>query len=350
MVHTVVPRDLKSYQTYSKQLELLQSRYMLVEDKNDAIKSLKDIGYYRFSAYSYPFRIPYFDLLTQERFLHNDFYEGTQFSNIVAIYDFDKKMRRILLDEIAQLEVAFGVSLAYTLGRKDPEAHLLKEHMNLTYCDKRKPKRDEGEIVYVNGLMQYEETTYFENWIERFNTLKKKANNEKFVAHHKKKYGGKLPIWVAIEFMDFGALLRLFALLNQSDKLYIIRAMGLDNLNARQFQSVFTTLSTIRNHCAHNNRVWNRDFNSPTMTRLDVGTSVELDHLVNANTESLYYIASVLAFVAIRQNPKTNFPRSFATQVKKFPSQGRIDISAMGFPSNWLSEKIWSYSFDQVRN
>ncbi|WP_267911299.1 Abi family protein [Corynebacterium macginleyi] len=39
-----------------------------------------------------------------------------------------------------------------------------------------------------------------------------KASKEDFVSHHKSKYGGTLPIWAAVEIMDWGMLSYLYGM------------------------------------------------------------------------------------------------------------------------------------------
>ncbi|RYZ89131.1 MAG: abortive phage infection protein [Proteobacteria bacterium] len=47
----------KPYLTVKKQLELLKSRGMIVDDDALALQCLERNGYYRLSAYWYPFRV-----------------------------------------------------------------------------------------------------------------------------------------------------------------------------------------------------------------------------------------------------------------------------------------------------
>ena len=46
----------KSHLTYEDQVELLRSRGLTVPDRTAALRLLRAVGYYRLSAYVYPFR------------------------------------------------------------------------------------------------------------------------------------------------------------------------------------------------------------------------------------------------------------------------------------------------------
>ncbi|MDB4257254.1 Abi family protein [Arcobacteraceae bacterium] len=70
---------LKPHLTYLQQIELLQSRGLIIDDIQYAILKLKHISYFRLSAYFLPF-------YSEE----NTFKTGTTFEQILEVYHFDK--------------------------------------------------------------------------------------------------------------------------------------------------------------------------------------------------------------------------------------------------------------------
>lgn len=74
--------DVKAYKTYAEQVALLESRGMDMGDHDTAMATLRRVNYYRLSGYWYPFRM----LSSSGR--QDDFYGGTRFSDVVALYDF----------------------------------------------------------------------------------------------------------------------------------------------------------------------------------------------------------------------------------------------------------------------
>lgn len=78
--------ELKRPTTYQEQLEILQSRNLVIDDPAKSSEVLESISYYRFTAYLLPFKDA------------NDCYlEGTNFHTIYRIYEFDRKLRGALL-------------------------------------------------------------------------------------------------------------------------------------------------------------------------------------------------------------------------------------------------------------
>jgi abortive infection bacteriophage resistance protein len=56
--------------------------------------------------------------------------------------------------------------------------------------------------------------------------LQREAKNEDYLRHQLAKYGEPLPIWIAVEFLGFGALVRLYGLLDRRDQNTIAKSSG----------------------------------------------------------------------------------------------------------------------------
>ncbi|WP_223648216.1 Abi family protein [Xanthomonas campestris] len=106
--------------TYERQLESLKARGLEVPDDDAALSYLRRLGYYRLSAYWYPFRKS--TIVTVDgkfsRKVEDDFHEGASFQSAVELYVFDKRLRMLALDAIERIEVALRVDIAYGLGRR----------------------------------------------------------------------------------------------------------------------------------------------------------------------------------------------------------------------------------------
>lgn len=99
--------------TYEEQLELLESRGMDVEDRDRALDALRRISYYRLSAYWHSFKRA-----------DNSFGPGTKFETASLLYDFDRRLRLVVLDGVEQVEVLVRSRLVYTLAHAyGPFAH-----------------------------------------------------------------------------------------------------------------------------------------------------------------------------------------------------------------------------------
>ena len=93
-----LPHFMKHYMTEADLTTLLKSRGLVISDEGKAVRYLESIGYYRLSAYMYPF-------LKAPKETHQ-YKDGTTFQQVLNLYRFDKKLRMLLLNEIEKVEIA----------------------------------------------------------------------------------------------------------------------------------------------------------------------------------------------------------------------------------------------------
>ena len=106
--------ELKTYLTYGEQVARLQSRGMDVGDLASAEETLRRINYYRLSGYWYPFRQKSTDGRT------DTFYPGTTLADVVALYEFDARLRAATFTALAPIELPFGLCSATNWGESIP--------------------------------------------------------------------------------------------------------------------------------------------------------------------------------------------------------------------------------------
>lgn len=230
----------KRWLSFEEQLELLQSRDMQIDDSQKALNYLQRIGYYRLSGYWYPLR-KFADKTSRIR---TDFFvAGTKFSQVIALYIFDKKLRFLALDALERIEMAVRVDIAHTLGERDPQAHEKAEFLHGNFTKR---------------LIKNSNTTEHKLWLEKHVQLLKRAQKKPFIQHYNKKYAGVIPIWVAIEVWDFGCMSKLFSGMQYSDQNKIAKKYGAQN--GKQFSQWLRSLNFIRNVAAHHSRLWNINF------------------------------------------------------------------------------------------
>lgn len=99
------PKEAKNY---SEQIQILESRGCAVHNLEKANQILSNINYYRFTAYLLPFKLE-----DSENYL-----PGTCFEAIFELYEFDRKLRSILLMLIETIEVSLKTKIAYFHGHK----------------------------------------------------------------------------------------------------------------------------------------------------------------------------------------------------------------------------------------
>ncbi|TYQ02017.1 UNVERIFIED_ORG: abortive infection bacteriophage resistance protein [Gordonia westfalica J30] len=316
----------KPHLTYDEQLRKLVSRGLSYQNHAVAIAALKRIGYYRLSAYTYPFR------KREGARPVDDYIDGTTMEAVTALHDFDAKLRSLLLVGLEKFEVALRVQVAYVLGARDRYGHIEKASLDARRCDNVRPNAPGGQSDY-------------ELWLKKYAKWCDDSRSEDFVQHFHEKYDGRLPIWVATEVMDLGGLVRLYGFLIRADRLVIARHFGLQRDS--DFRSWLLGLNLLRNHCAHGGRIWNRRlvYTLATIQPDTVGAEVRhLHELDDEGRKKIYAFATILASLVIKADPYSNWPRTFATLVKKFPAvPGVASRTTMGFVDGWDTQDIWRY-------
>lgn len=237
--------DLKPWRSMTDQLALLKSRGLLVDNDTAALNYLARIGYYRLSGYWYPLRVIDTETSLRKnqpvRFDH--FMPDSHFEDVVKLYVFDKMLRLLALDALERIEMALRVDVAHLLGEKEPCAHLNPDCLHGNFAKKAiKKGPNKGK-------------TEHQVWLEKYSAMLHRSRREPFIAHHRIKYDGCLPVWVAIEVWDFGLLSRLFEGMQFADKNRIAAKYGLTD--GEQLAKWLKSLNFVRNVSAHHSRLWN---------------------------------------------------------------------------------------------
>jgi abortive infection bacteriophage resistance protein len=321
----------KPHLPFDQQLERFRSRGLTYDSYSAAMAALKRIGYYRFSGYAYPFRSP-LEAIEMGKLRSEVFVPGARFEDAVKLYNFDEKLRLVLLEGLNAIEVGLAVRVGYALGKRDPLAHFDPSNLDPKRCLERDPARNTGLSAY-------------EAWRRRHDKLRESAAQEEYVKHHIMKYDGDVPIWAATEYMDFGCLVRLYYLMQDEDRRAIAAVLGVTNDRADLLYRWLLALNILRNHCAHNNRVWNR---STVAVPPKFGTSMvanDLQHLNNidaAEKLKIYYVAAIIAYLIRQIDPQSTWSLRFRTQVRKLGNVGGMTIeNTMGFPEHWETLALW---------
>lgn len=260
----------KPHLNYNAQVELLRSRGLAIGHGPDAVRALKRIGYYRLSAYTYVLRRPGAPTVAGQRPPRLDtFVDGATLEHAVALSDFDDKLRGVLLTGVQQVELGLRVQVAYQLGKTHAHGHLSEQHLDAARC---------AEIVTDgSGGAQ----TRHEDWLGRYEKLLSESKTEDFVRHFLLKYDGDIPIWAATEFMTFGCLTALYDLLSSRDAGVIATNLGIKNRDV--LHGWLKALNVLRNHCAHNARIWNRATVYPPRVPAASQTDARLHHLATVD-------------------------------------------------------------------
>jgi abortive infection bacteriophage resistance protein len=322
---------VKDHFPYDAQLARMLGRGLTSADRPGAIAALKRIGYYPLSAYTYPFRESATDAdLKAGRTRAEAFREGATLEDALTLYEFDRKLRAVLLQALQEIEVGFATKVGYALGKREGDGHLRIDCLDATACNK---SNAEGDLAH-------------DLWVRRYEKLRKDAKDEEYVKHHILNHSGEIPIWVATGFMDFGCLIRLYSLMDKRDRKKIAEEFGLGGNGADTLHRWLRALNILRNNCAHNNRVWNRaTVDVPPKPSLQVAPKQlhHLNDLKNDQRQKIYLLIALTAHLNRAVNPASTWAWStLPTQAKKFGNVGGMTLeNTMGFPTAWRNLALW---------
>ncbi|MWD27888.1 abi family protein [Aquicoccus sp. SCR17] len=294
---------------------------MLIEDEAKASEYLQRIGYYRLSAYWHPMR----KRCAATGQVQDDFSEGTTFKEVTDLYLFDGRLRLIMLDALERLEVSLRTEVALTLGRKHPKAHRKPEYLGANF----------SKATTKNG------PTRHRKWLQKLDDRFLNSKDQ-FAEHFRKKYpSDDMPVWIAVELLDFGPLSHLIAGMSFADKKAIGASYG--NLDPQLISSWARSLSYVRNVCAHHSRLWNKPLvNQPSLKRRLAPEA--LHHVIDARSGAtrFYAIACIARFMLSFANPRTSWHERLIAHVATFPDSPRVSLSAAGFPKDWSEQPLWT--------
>lgn len=282
-------RELKPATTFDEQLEKIKKRGCVVGDDEWAKDILKQINYYRLTAYFLPYKEP-----------DETYAEGTTFNNMYRTYEFDRKLRHLLFSAIEEIEIMLRAQLSYYHAHK-------------------------------YGALGYEDENNFNNRHNHMTFMSQVADdikhnqNKLAVKHHNEFYGGKFPIWVVIELFTVGQLSFFYSDMIRADKKAIAKDLyKTTDTNLTSWLKCFTEL---RNNCAHYSRLYNSNLISVPATPKDV------PYTLKRKVFDYIMVLKFLYYDPIKW--KNEFVVSLENLIDEY--ENSIDLKRIGFPDDWRS-------------
>lgn len=208
--------------TVEEQIELLISRGLTITETEKAKEILLDVGYYRLGFYLFPFEKTYPNLRNRS----HEYIDGASFDDAVRLYYFDFDLRLLLMRYLNRIEIAFRTALVYQLSN---------EYGN-------------SPIWFVNPSVV---SRSYANDFEKMVYTADFKRNPIIHRHHQNNPNDRFaPAWKTLEFMTFGAVMKLYEQLRDSkDKIAIANKFGVRQVVT--FESYMYTIRQVRNACAH---------------------------------------------------------------------------------------------------
>ncbi len=293
----------KTYQSPADIVALLQQRGLDIDNPERAEHYIRNIGYYRLSAYLYP-------LLQMPKETHRYKADRT-FQDALNLYRFDKKLRLFLFNEIEKVEVALRSALANIAANET------------------------GNIFWMTDASIFANEEKFNRTMALVDK-ELKNSKEDFILHFKEKYSNAYPpAWMLIEILPLGVVTRVF----ENIKSNALKKKIADHfdLPVPMFISWLTVITLTRNSCCHHSRVWNRVYAvNPKVAKKKLKRPWVSEEISPYRT--FYEICIIKWFVDI-VSPNNDMKGHLQQLLADFPM---IDIKAMGFPANWQEEPLWT--------
>jgi abortive infection bacteriophage resistance protein len=281
--------------TFEKQIELLRSRNLTIENPEYAKSKLAHINYYRISAYLRHF---------QEENTHK-FVKDTSFTQVIRLYYFDKKLRSIIFYAMEKIEVYMRTVLAY---------HIADSHGAFGYAD----------MSIMHSSHKHEQ-------ILKSIQADVLRSKEVFVKHFFETYKGEyLPVWAMVEVISFNTLSRLYGNLKEEDQREIAKQIGLKPVVLARW---LHSLTYVRNICAHHARLWNKMLAvRPVIPRGDKSFK-------DLNNTKIFFVLTVIQYLLEKIDGDEY---GFKAEIKKLlATYPEVPVFNMGFPANWEERSIW---------
>ena len=273
------------------QIALLTKVKGLDCDNLDGLRcALNRIGYYRLSAYWFPYK-------TLDDEGRTVFCAGTTFDEVMRTYEFDRDLRVVMFDAISEIEIFFRSRLSHLAS---------------------------GE----KGAFGYPDSAKFR--LSREYTAAKKS--EQFIKHFAAKYGDEHdlpPYWMMVECATMGTIELLFTKAAPSVRVEV--ASGLD-IKVPVLKSWLSVLRVARNACCHHSRVWNRTWGVRPLIPKDWKG-------FDASNEKTFAVLSVFYYLLGMIEDAAPWKEKFDELLRDYND---IELSRAGFPEGWQDMPPWS--------
>lgn len=220
--------DEKVFRDTRTQIGILKSRGVIIKNKRIAKQLIRNTNYYNLiNGYKEPFLQPN---TTYEKYL-----PGTTLEEIYALYEFDRKLRVITLEYILEIEKQVKSLISYCFSK----VHGHKNYLKLENFDTQGIKKYGQVCDLLSNL---------------YKKISLNIDKDLSVSHY---VSGKnyIPLWVLVNTLSMGDISKFYSNMIQQERDDVARRLKW-GVREHQLASCLFFLSTIRNRCAHDERLY----------------------------------------------------------------------------------------------
>ncbi|MFK8794852.1 Abi family protein [Planococcus plakortidis] len=274
---------MKSFSTHDEQLAILKSRGLAIEDEAAARRVLSRDNYY---ALIDGYKEPFLERNETKNPYGEELYEtGTTFNHILALYQFDRKLRLLVLGELLKFERSIKSKLAYRFSERFPEVDSFLDNANYSSDEIHFHERDRITAT-LNNLIE----SHRKRHRVRYPELRE------FYEKHK-----NLPLWVLVNFLSLGQITNFYTVIDQDLRTRIAQDFADDagehgKLSAAELDEILSIAFPFRNKAAHEEVLYSFRLRSPLeLTRLEVQLHQEKGQITRGTTASLIKVLKAVS-------------------------------------------------------
>ena len=250
----------------------------------------------------------------------------------VELYEFDEKLRLLVFKHIHRIEIA------------------IRTRFNEAMCE-----NTGNAFWYLDSSLFGRNTA---SYVDTINKLRGAflESQETFALHFREKYYNDYcrfyslmpPSWMAIELMTFGNMLTLLnsvsidTIKHQKLDRWARKKIGPDKF--KKLTNWLRCIRDVRNHCAHHNRLFNRNFPAPDGVKQHLSSSIPLVTIANSTSgqnqlNRLYTTLAVMQVISKQIGLPPIGPKLLRLYDDHPEAQNHLP--SMGFPEEWRSEELF---------
>lgn len=300
----------KIFRNLDEQIEILQSKGLVIPDVDKAKEILFRENYFFVSGYRHLF-MRYND---KDRFI-----KGTTFEELYGMFVFDRMIRNIMFKYILIVENNIKSIISYQMSKK----YGFKEK---DYLNPKNFTRDPMKSRQVRDILDKTKRQIRVNGKQHTATM-----------HYLSNYG-YIPMWILVKVLSFGIVSELFNILKKEDRDAIA---DIYRLNEETLSIYLTLLANLRNVCAHEEVLYDHRTQRPIPDckyhqNLEIEKTDE-EYIFGKN--DLFSVVIMLKRLLTAEEFR-EFAYEMGYEIDIL--EGRIDVvplisilNRIGFPENW---------------
>ena len=301
----------KDFKTIDQQIDILKKKGLIIDDYDAAYNILLKENYFFLNGYRHIFM----NSPTDKTFI-----TGTTFSEIYALFKFDRYSRNIFFKNLLIIENRLKSVISYQLSKK--YGYKEKDYLNLRNFTQDPEKRRRVKDVIEKMKRQI-----------RINTGRHNAT-----MHYLKNYG-YIPLWILVKVLSFGMVCELYSIMKDEDKLEVSSVF---HLGIEELENFLPILSNYRNLCAHEDIV----FDHKTERKIPDTEYHKKLNIFKMDDEYIYgkddLFAVIIIFKLMLEDSEFRLMlKEFEYELEKL--DGKVDsipvekiLDTMGVPKNYI--------------